>query len=71
MAMRDRHGGLWIETCHSDCCSQQGLEGILNTVYRDERDLAKVRDNNSNISVTKISIGNYMICSDIWRKYHK
>ena len=71
MATRDRHGGLWIETCHSDCCSQQGLEEILSTVYRDERDLAKVRDNNSNISVTKSSIDNNMICSDICHKYHK
>ena len=54
MATRDRHGGSWIETCYSDCCSQQGLEEILSTVYRDERDLAKVRDNNSNILVSKI-----------------
>ena len=54
MATRDRHGGSWIETCHSDCCSQQGLEEILSTIYRDERDLAKVRDNNSNILVSKL-----------------
>ena len=42
MAARDRHGAAWMDTCHSDCCSRQGLEEVLNTVYRDERDLSKV-----------------------------
>ncbi|XP_078378795.1 E3 SUMO-protein ligase RanBP2-like isoform X2 [Oculina patagonica] len=41
MATRDRHGAAWINTCHTDCCSRQGQQDILNTVYRDERELAK------------------------------
>ena len=43
MATRDRHGAMWMNTCHSDCCSRQGLQEILNTIYRDERDLTKVK----------------------------
>lgn len=43
MATRDRHGAAWISTCHSDCCSRQGQQDILNTVYRDEKQLTNVR----------------------------
>ena len=43
MATGDRHGAIWMNTCHSDCCSRQGLQEILNTIYRDERDLTKVK----------------------------
>lgn len=43
MATRDRHGAVWISTCHSDCCSRQGQQDILNTVYRDEKQLTNVR----------------------------
>ena len=53
VSVRDRHGAVWISTCHSDCCSRQGQQDILNTVYRDERELAKV----SNIMNTKSSQG--------------
>lgn len=42
MATRDRHGAAWISTCHSDCCSRQGQQDILNTVYRDEKQLTNV-----------------------------
>ena len=42
MATRDRHGAAWVNTCHSDCCSRQGQQDILDTVYRDERELSKV-----------------------------
>lgn len=42
MATRDRHGAAWMSTCHSDCCSRQGQQDILNTVYRDEKQLANV-----------------------------
>lgn len=43
MATRDRHGAMWVNTCHADCCSWQGLQEILHTVYRNERDLTKVK----------------------------
>ena len=43
MATRDRHGAAWISTCHSDCCSRQGQQDILNAVYRDEKQLTNVR----------------------------
>ncbi|KAJ7392582.1 hypothetical protein OS493_010231 [Desmophyllum pertusum] len=39
MATRDRHGTAWMDTCYSDCCSRQGQQDILDTVYRDEREL--------------------------------
>lgn len=42
MATRDRHGAAWINTCHSDCCSRQGQQDILNTVYRNEKQLTNV-----------------------------
>ena len=42
MATRDRHGSVWMSTCHSDCCSRQGQQDILSTVYRDEKQLTNV-----------------------------
>ena len=42
MAARDRHGAAWMSTCHSDCCSRQGQQDILNTIYRDEKQLTNV-----------------------------
>lgn len=42
MATRDRHGAAWINMCHSDCCSRQGQQDILNTVYRNEKQLTNV-----------------------------
>ena len=42
MATRDRHGSTWMSTCHSDCCSRQGQQDILSTVYRDEKQLTNV-----------------------------
>lgn len=42
MATRDRHGAAWMSTCHSDCCSRQGQQDILSTVYREEKELTNV-----------------------------
>lgn len=42
VARRDMYGATWMDICHSDCCSWQGQHEILNTVYRNEKDLTKV-----------------------------
>ncbi|XP_068685132.1 E3 SUMO-protein ligase RanBP2-like [Montipora foliosa] len=57
MATRDRHGPLWMNTCHSDCCSRQGLQEILSTVYRGEKDLTKsFLASDGDFSGTKLAI---------------
>lgn len=42
MATRDRHGAAWMNNSHISCCSLQGLQEILSTIYRGEKDLTKV-----------------------------
>ena len=51
MATRDRHGAAWMSTCHSDCCSRQGQQDILSTVYRDEKQLTNVSTYCTGISI--------------------
>ncbi|XP_074633716.1 E3 SUMO-protein ligase RanBP2-like isoform X4 [Acropora palmata] len=41
MATRDRHGAAWMNNSHISCCSLQGLQEILSTIYRGEKDLTK------------------------------
>ena len=42
MATRDRHGAAWMNNSHISCCSLQGLQEIMSTIYRGEKDLTKV-----------------------------
>ena len=54
MATRDSHGAAWMSTCHSDCCSRQGQQDIINTVYRDEKQLTNVSIDFSFVFVLKV-----------------
>ena len=59
MATRDRHGAAWMSTCHSDCCSRQGQQDILSTVYRDEKQL-------TNVSTCTVYRFELFLCKRLW-----
>lgn len=60
MATRDRHGAAWMNNSHISCCSLQGLQEILSTIYRGEKDLTKVN-----------TTGKIIICLNIDNILHR